>query len=496
MSKYIEFDVVIQKKSKRKTRRKRGGGDITKCDLTPLTHEVTVADLKAKIRSPERLDNLTVIPSELMSGAYNIARPVTCTTKSRKSKQSASEKIICRFWKKAFYVEKSGSIRFVDLSELDEYLNRFAEELSIAIEQDENTLPMYDIKAVSLENKLLNILNDAEKREIFGQPPGSHTLADCVCLCVIMKKGEPYEITLENFRKTMLLLERIGEKYLYVDIKTDNFLCSKDSEGTPNVVIIDFDPKLILMVNLLNDIIIDKVLLSICIMKYLFCIFLLINIDFYDESFIDVIITELEGIINEQIRLTSGATKSVLFIITSFYNPNNGLSLPKNIRIMFRMTFYTYSLAKVTKISLALYMKIRKYVIDCPEKAMCEERYLQSIGNINVKYDNVPKSLRYIMNHQCRPGPLHSITLTLFSGFHSCFTELTEVEWTYEEDTQNIMFSYRMDGKLYSKILSQPKKRVAEDAAEYAEYAEDAAKYESKVVKQAPRKMVRAKGPT
>ena len=60
----------------------------------------------------------------------------------------------------------------------------------------------------------------------------------------------------------------------------------------------------------------------------------------------------------------------------------------------------------------------------------------------------------------------------------------------YEEDTQNIMFSYRMDGKLYSKILSQPKKRVAEDAAE------DAAKYESKVVKQAQRKMVRAKGPT
>jgi len=481
MSKYIEFDVVIQKKSKRKTRRKRGGGDITNCDLTPLTREVTVADLKAKIRSPERLDNLTVIPSELMSGAYNIARPVTCTTKSRKSKQSASEVIICRFWKKAFYVEKGGSIRFVDLSNLDEYLNRFAEELSIAIEQDENTLPMYDIKAVSLENKLLNILNDAEKREIFGQPPGSHTLADCVCLCVIMKKGEPYEITLENFRKTMLLLERIGEKYLYVDIKTDNFLCSKDSEGTPNVVIIDFDPKLILMVNLLNDIIIDKVLLSICIMKYLFCIFLLINIDFYDESFIDVIITELEGIINEQIRLTSGETKSVLFIITSFYNPNNGLSLPNNIRRMFRDTFYTYSLAKISKISLPLYMKIRKYVIDCPEKAMCEERYLQSIGNINVEYDNVPKSLRYRINHQCRPGIFHVFKSKL--GIHSCFTELRGVEWTYEEDTQNIMFSYRMDGKLYSKILSQPKKRVAEDAAEQADNT-------SQTV---PRKKVRAK---
>jgi hypothetical protein len=60
MSKYIEFDVVIPKKSKRKTR-KRGGGDITTCNLTPLTEGVTVADLKSKLINPQELNTLNLI---------------------------------------------------------------------------------------------------------------------------------------------------------------------------------------------------------------------------------------------------------------------------------------------------------------------------------------------------------------------------------------------------------------------------------------------------
>ena len=58
MSKYIEFVAkIVHSKSKRQTR-KRGGGDIRSCKLTPLKGEVTVDQLRTKIKSPELLDNL------------------------------------------------------------------------------------------------------------------------------------------------------------------------------------------------------------------------------------------------------------------------------------------------------------------------------------------------------------------------------------------------------------------------------------------------------
>ena len=436
MSKYIDFVAkVVRSKSKRKTR-KRGGGDIKKCDLTPMTGEITVEYLKTKIRSPEGLDNLTLIPHELMSGAYNIARRVTCTKKSKTSKNSTSDEIICRVWKKALNVDSHNTIRFVDGYRLDEYLERFATELTISINQGENTLPIYDIQAITIENKLLEGLYH---KEIFGQ----NVTERSVCLCVIMKKGEPYEITRDNnFRKTMELFERIAENYFCVDIKTDNLLCSKDSRGRPNVVMIDWDPKLILEVRYLYNIH-DKVLLSSCMMKYLFCMFSLINLIFYDKRFIEGIITELKGIINEQIRLTDDTTESVLFIITSFYNnthPSKGLCLHENIRGMFRSTFSRYLLDRVTKIPLDLYMNIRKYVIDCREKANYEERCLQSIGNYTVVYNNHTKSLQYSINHECTPGLFHS--LKCCTGLHSCSTELKNVELTYDTEAEMVSITY------------------------------------------------------
>jgi hypothetical protein len=449
MSKYIEFVVkVVRSKSKRKTR-KRGGGDITTCDLTPLEGEVTVEQLKTKIRTPEPLDNLTLISHEVMSGAYNIARRVTCT---KKSKKSTSEEIICRVWKKALNVGSDNTIKFVDGSRLDN-LERFATELTISINQGENTLPIYDIKAITIGNKLLERL---DHKEIFGQ----NVTERSVCLCVIMKKGEPYEITRDNnFRKTMNLFERIAENYFCVDIKTDNLLCSNDSRGRPNVVMIDWDPKLVLELRYLYNIH-DKVLLSSCMMKYLFCMFSLINLTFYDERFIEGIITELEGIINEQITLTDDTTESVLFIITSFYNntkPSDGLCLHENIRGMFRRTFSRYLLDRVTEIPLDLYMNIRKYVIDCREKAKHEERCLQSIGNYTVVYNNHTKSLQYSINNECTPGLFHS--LKCCAGLHSCSTELKNVELTYDTEAEMVNITYEGNRKKIvevSDVINSP----------------------------------------
>lgn len=426
MSKYIEFIAkVVRSKSNRKTR-KRGGGDITTCDLTPLEGEVTVDDLKSKIRSPEILNNLTLI-SEPMSGAFNIATSVTCSKKSR----STSEEIICRVLKKAFYVD-GHSIRCVRTYPgcVDDSLESFAEELTISIQQSTcgNTIPIYDIQAININNPLLNFLSDAEKRKIFGQ----NVHDKCLCLCVIMKKGDPYKITLANFRKTMELFGNIAEEHLCVDIKPDNLLSSKG-----RVVMIDWDPQFIQKTTKGFNMINDPIVFNSCMMKYLFCMFLLIQ-QILDDAFFDEVTEALDKIIQTPILLSDDSTKSVLFIITSFYNntkPIEGLCLSQRLGHNFRRTFDAYLWSGFKTFDLDLYMDVRPYLIDCPEKARCEELCLQSEGNYTVKYDNSTKSLRYYINHQCTPGMGHA--LTIFFG-HSCSTELKNVELTYDKDRQKV----------------------------------------------------------
>ena len=423
MSKYIEFVAkIVHSKSKRQTR-KRGGGDIKKCDLTPLEGEVTVDDLKSKIRSPEILKKLKLVTSEKpMSGAFNIARSVKCSKKPR----STSEEIICRVWKKAFYVD-GHSIRCVRTYPgcVDDSLESFAEELTISIHHStcENTLPIYDIQAITINNPLLSFLSDEKKRKIFGQ----NVHDKCVCLCVIMKKGDPYEITPENFRKTMELFGNIAEEHLCVDIKPDNLLSSKG-----RVVMIDWDPQFIQKTTKGFNMINDPIVFNSCMMKYLFCMFLLIQ-QILDDDFFDEVTEALDKIIQTPILLSDDSTKSVLFIITSFYNntkPIEGLCLSQRLGHNFRRTFDLYLWSGFKTFDLDLYMDVRPYLIDCPEKARCEELCLQSEGNYTVKYDNSTKSLRYYINHQCSPGIFHDFTS--WTRIHSCSTELTGVELTYE----------------------------------------------------------------
>jgi hypothetical protein len=431
MSKYIEFVAkVVRSKSKRQTR-KRGGGDITTCDLTPLTEGVTVDDLKSKIRTPQKLKNLKLVTSEKpMSGAFNIARSVKCLKKPDKE-------IICRVWKNAFYVN-SGHIGCVRTYPgcVPDSLERFAEELTISIRNStcRNTLHTYDIQAITINNPLLSFLSPAEKIKIFGQPQPPHILDDCVCLCVIMKKGDPYEITPENFRKTMDLFDNIAEEdnICMVDIKPGNLLSSGG-----RVLMIDWDPYFIQdtktgfkMINTTH-----RNLFSSCMMKYLFCMFLLIQ-QILDDDFFDEVTEALDKIIKTTIELTNHRRRSVLFIISSFYNnPNLSNVFARN----FVRIFDLYLWSGFKTFDLDLYMDVRPYLIDCPEKARCEELCLQSEGKYTVNYDNSTKSLRYYMNHQCIPGMGHN--LTIFFG-HRCSTELKNVELTYDEDSQKVNITH------------------------------------------------------
>ena len=430
MSKYIEFVAkIVRSKSKRQTR-KRGGGDIRSCKLTPLKGEVKVADLKTKIISPELLNNLKLVPSDKpMSGAFNIATSVKCLNPSR----SPSEEIICRVWKKAFYVDEH-SIRCVRTYPncVDDSLERFAEELTISIQQSTcgNTIPIYDIQAININNPLLSFLSDAEKRKIFGQ----NVHDKCLCLCVIMKKGDPYEITRANFRKTMELFDNIAKQDIcMVDIKPGNLLSSRG-----RVLMIDWDPYFIQDTKtgfqMINDT--HRNLFSSCIMKYLFCMFLLIQ-QILNDDFFDKVTEALDEIIETDIVLTNGKLHSVLFIITSFYNNTNpSVLFARN----FVRTFDLYLWSGFDDFDLVLYMEVRPYLIDCPKKAYCEYLCLQSKGNYTVKYDNSTKSLRYYINHQCSPGIFHEFTS--WTRIHSCSTELTGVELTYDKDRQKISITY------------------------------------------------------
>ena len=459
MSKYIEFVAkIVRSKSKRQTR-KRGGGDITICDLTPLTEGVTVKYLKTKIETPQELNNLKLVTSEKpMSGAFNIARSVKCLNPSR----SPSEEIICRVWKNAFYVNSSGSIHCVRKYHgcPADSLERFAEELTISIQQSTcgNTIPIYDIQAININNPLLSFLSDAEKRKIFGQ----NVHDKCLCLCVIMKKGDPYKITPDNFRKTMDLFDNIAKQDIcMVDIKPDNLLSSRG-----RVLMIDWDPYFIQDTKtgfqMINDT--HRNLFSSCIMKYLFCMFLLIQ-QILNDDFFDKVTEALDEIIETDIVLTNGEQHSVLFIITSFYNNTNpSVLFARN----FVRTFDLYLWSGFDDFDLVLYMKVRPYLIDCPKKAYCEYLCLQSEGNYTVKYDNSTKSLRYYINHQCSPGIFHEFTS--WTRIHSCSTELTGVELTYETGKVSITH----DGIRKRKVEGS---HAEDDSKNYSPYEISERKY-------------------
>ena len=176
----------------------------------------------------------------------------------------------------------------------------------------------------------------------------------------------------------------------------------------------------------------DRISFSSCMMKYLFCMFLLIQ-QILDDDFFDKVTKALDKIIETTIELTNGEQHSVLFIITSFYNnPNPIKAFARN----FVRTFDLYLWSGFKTFDLDLYMDVRPYLIDCPEKARCEELCLQSEGKYTVKYDNSTKSLRYYINHQCSPGIFHDFTS--WSRIHSCSTELTGVELTYDKDRQKV----------------------------------------------------------
>lgn len=494
MPKYIEFFAkFIGKKSNRKTRRKRGGGFTDgECNATPLTGEVTVPSLESKIRNPRRL-NVKLVSKAFMRGSFNIATEVCSIAKEshieeyieddtkgkrKRSKEQNSkiskqktEGLICRFWTQLFYIDTNGSI--INLKyphETTESLDLFAKEMTTTMyhSNEGNALPIYDIQAVPINGPLLSFLTREQKQEYFGintHPLHAKQMDQCLCLCVVMKKGDSYEITAENFNKTMDLFERIAESDICIDLKPENLLCS---DG--DVVMIDWDPNFIKKPDEMEFRTIEKKnrhLFGSSMMKYLFCMFLIINND--DE--IDTFKNDINEVLDEIMKLqfTDNSDETFLFIVSSFYNqdPYYKFVLHGIFKTKFKGTINSYQWRKINpyqwrKINpkdfdVYLFMDVQKYIVNCDKKALCERLCILSDPNYIIKYDESTQSILYYKRNQCPNTFVHTALLLLPS--HQCVTQLTDVKFEMNldlDDEIEITFSYRIGESMESKSYTHP----------------------------------------
>ena len=338
----------------------------------------------------------------------------------------------------------------------EDELKLFAQEMTINIEHSSkgNALPIYDIQAVPINGPLLDFLTKEKKIKYFNiDREKINQMNQCVCLCVVMKKGDPYKITLDNFHKTMDLFDRIAETHICMDIKMENLLCSGD-----RVVMIDWDPIFIKKTDDVDfELIKNKVLFGGNIMKYLFCILLLIHIlllnsdkirnidtatrDMLNE-FIKNILGELNKIMETKIELTDRTNKDFLFIMSSFYNNIDGqFSLDGEVGENFQLIIESYEFDRISKYFTADgYTYIRNYLVNCEEKAEFENLLLPP--EVVCVYNNNTQSLEYILELQCPPSLIHNV----YSMFgHRCLKEITDVNFEIGTD-HKVTLSYTMDG--------------------------------------------------
>ena len=181
-------------------------------------------------------------------------------------------------------------------------------------------------------------------------------------------------------------------------------------------------------------------------MKYLFCMFLLIHNRDEIKSFKSRIIAVLDEIMATS-SLTSDPNETFIFIMSSFYN--NNLSYKRGLSFKLNGTFWLNSIigkyhldALEETFNPDMFMDIRKYLVNCEEKAVYEYKCLQNDPTYRITYDPTTQSLQYIKNLQCSPTFIHFASVKC--GVHQCCTQLTDVDFVMKGN--QITFSYKIDG--------------------------------------------------
>ena len=437
MSRYIEINGKIVRYNKitkrRKTRRRGGGFEGTECNFTPI-QEISFEDLKMEIqkktRYPIKKWNLKSNGKKYIRGTYNIVTDVECINKSRKRKSINETDIVCRILKNPFFIgpEHEQQVTFINSS--DDVIDKITREIIIQLQQKDNSLAIYDIQAIPIYHSILSNLTSEEINSEFGLSRNYES--QLYVLCIVMERGEPYILDEEHLKKTMTLFELVAKKHICIDVKPANLLCiHKD------VKMIDFDPDFVKETAFFSNIT-DPIFFGSCVMKYLFCIFLIIfeNVDIKDTN----INKELTLLTSTTIQLTNGTEHSFMFIMSSLYSNNSSIFTLDFISTQYNFIYFMRNFTLIidkyhfidfmrNKKTLLLFIQIRKYLIDCKKKADYEYRCLNSSPNFKIKYDMATQSLRY---YQCRSN---------FFSFFNCQNEIYNIEFSIDENNL-ITFSY------------------------------------------------------
>lgn len=440
MARYIEdFGRIIKRKKKtqcvkksqkqRKTRKRGGGFEGETCDFTPISHSVTGHYLKGIFRQEDYKWNLNGVELGHKNGSFNIVKEVTCKIGGQ------SQRIVCRISKDVFYKDYIGGFFYgnsIDTvaknfkKECTEKLNEFANELNIQIELQPASLPIYDLQVIELNHEFFNFLSDKEKIELFELiPKYKRDLPPLYCLCVVMKKGEPYRDTEYNFRKTMKIFSDTGKKGICcMDVKPDNMLCINGE-----VFMIDFDTRFVKRSTYFHYIQAPE-LFCTYIMQYLFCMFIIINNLFSDFKL--VVIEKLDKLMSKELIQKDGKSHSFMFFISLLYNNNTNLVNPFRAIINgYQLKYFVFPKRIVDMSQIHQFINLRKYIIICEQKSKNERRLLFK-NDFTCLYDNKTQTIIYT---RVKDGK-----------------ELINVDFTINLESK-VSFSYTIDSEQSEQIL-------------------------------------------
>lgn len=465
MSRYIEINGKIVRYNKitkrRKTCRRGGGFEGTACDFIPM-EEKSFDELKKVIKTKTRNPiadlewNLQLLSGhKYRKGGFNIVVDVGCIEPVSK-KRKAGVDIVCRILKTPFYNDERQGIMFVGKSTDSSVIDPLTREIIIQLQQQANSVAIYDIQAISINHPLLQFLEPQKKIEMFKLPDNyeieyPQPQPQLYVLCIIMERGDPYEITSENFDTTMTLFESVAKNHICIDVKPANLLYCREG-----VKMIDFDPYYVKeTTDSFFRNIKHPVLFGSCMMKYLFCMYLIIRkrdiISAIMTRFMEKVTDVLDELIASNIELTDGTSLPFMFIMSSLYNIKNnsifGFTNGFDLSGLIDKYHFT-SLMNHSKLSKQLFIQIRKYLIDCEKKAEYEYMCLKSSPKFEIKYDMATQSLRYYIKNQCPPSFQHSFIFLMTS--HICQHEIYDIEFSIKKKKSNtntktqyiITFSY------------------------------------------------------
>ena len=376
-NKYIDIPMIVKKNI-------IGGGDFTgeKCSCEPYDTDIDIFNL---LQTP--IDSLSIIKESRKhaSGAYNDIIFGSC---------DKCNKLALRILR--------NSIKKDDLKH--PIVSHFIKEYSYLLTLSENDL--------APRIYLIGTMTDRLQKTLLHESPIPADSQD-VYLFSIMERGVDYEITLDNIEKAIKLFEKLSRYgIISIDIKPENLLMIERTQDPSHIVLIDTDPHFLLQNDIFRIPFSELHSFGSSLMKYLFCMYLLIayNASDISEDIIEYLLSILQEI-SSHIFLFSyenRGNKDVHFldIISLFYNHSSNIfkdhySFFVNIINSYHFNSLSNFIRSSYSPSLFLkYIRIRNFLVNCSIKVKFEQNMIRKYihENIKVKFDEETNTMIYTIN--------------------------------------------------------------------------------------------------